>query len=115
MCLSGVPTREAEPVGHIGSKELVQAMCKSHNFGAGYQKGQARTLGHEQKLPGTGDISFLESQICFFGLSTDGNWPSRVIPGEAHGSPLQYSCLENPWAQKRLAGYSPWGDRVRYD
>ena len=25
-------------------------------------------------------------------------------PGEANGTPLQYSCLENP-----MEGYSPWG------
>ena len=30
-------------------------------------------------------------------------------PGEGHGNPLQYSCLENPSAQRSLAGYSPWG------
>ena len=35
-------------------------------------------------------------------------------PGEGHGNPLQYSCLENPmdrgawWA-------SPWGCRVGHD
>ena len=30
-------------------------------------------------------------------------------PGGGHGNPLQYSCLENPQGQRRLAGYSPWG------
>ena len=29
-------------------------------------------------------------------------------PGEGHGNPLQYSCLENPHGQKSLEGYSPW-------
>ena len=29
--------------------------------------------------------------------------------GGGHGSPLQYSCLENPHGQKSLVGYSPWG------
>ena len=29
-------------------------------------------------------------------------------PGEGHGSPLWYSCLENPHGQRSLAGYSPW-------
>ena len=29
-------------------------------------------------------------------------------PGEAHGNPLQYSCLEN-LMDRRLAGYGPWG------
>ena len=28
-------------------------------------------------------------------------------PGEGHGSPLQYSCLENPHGQRSLAGYNP--------
>ena len=30
-------------------------------------------------------------------------------PGGGHGNPLQDSCLENPHAQRSLAGYSPWG------
>ena len=29
-------------------------------------------------------------------------------PGEGHGNPLQYSCLENPHGKKSLAGYSLW-------
>ena len=29
-------------------------------------------------------------------------------PGRGHGTPLQYSCLENPHGQRRLAGYRPW-------
>ena len=29
-------------------------------------------------------------------------------PGEGHGNPLQYSCLENPHEQRSLAGYRPW-------
>ena len=27
-------------------------------------------------------------------------------PGEGNSNPLQYSCLENPHGQRRLAGYS---------
>ena len=30
-------------------------------------------------------------------------------PGGGHGSPLQYSCLENPHGQRNLEGSSPWG------
>ena len=30
-------------------------------------------------------------------------------PGEEQGNPLQYSCLENPYGQRSLTGYSPWG------
>ena len=32
-------------------------------------------------------------------------------PGEGHGNPLQYSCLENPHAQRSLEGYSPRGHK----
>ena len=32
-------------------------------------------------------------------------------PGEGHGDPLQYSCLENLHGQRSLAGYSPWGHK----
>ena len=30
-------------------------------------------------------------------------------PGGGHGNRLQYSCLENPYGQRSLAGYSPRG------
>ena len=36
-------------------------------------------------------------------------------PGGGHGSPLQYSCLENAHGQRSLVGYHPWGRRVRHD
>ena len=32
-------------------------------------------------------------------------------PGGGHGTPLQYSCLENPHGQRSLAARSPWGHR----
>ena len=32
-------------------------------------------------------------------------------PGEEHVNPLQYSCLENPYGQRNLGGYSPWGHK----
>jgi len=32
-------------------------------------------------------------------------------PGGRHGNPLQYSCLENPHAQRSLVDYSPWGSQ----
>ena len=30
-------------------------------------------------------------------------------PGEGHGNPLQYSCLENSMDYRNLVHYSPWG------
>ena len=32
-------------------------------------------------------------------------------PGEGNGSPLQYSCLENPMDGGSLVGYSPWDQK----
>ena len=34
----------------------------------------------------------------------------RFLRG-GHGNPLQYSCLENPYGQRSLVGYSPWGHK----
>ena len=31
--------------------------------------------------------------------------------GGGHGSPLYYSCLENPCGQRNMAGYHPWGHK----
>ena len=40
-------------------------------------------------------------------------------PGEGHGNPLQYSCLEKPYGQRSLVCYSPCGhkelDMIRSD
>ena len=36
-------------------------------------------------------------------------------PGRGHGSPLQYSCLENPHGQRSLVGYGPWSRRAGHD
>ena len=34
---------------------------------------------------------------------------SERSPGGGHSNPLQHSCLENPYGQRSLVGYSPWG------
>ena len=36
---------------------------------------------------------------------------SERSPGEGHGNPLQYSCLESPHEQQSLAVYSPKGHK----
>ena len=43
----------------------------------------------------------------------DAAWISggRRSPGEGHGNPLQYSCLEDSHGQRSLAGYSLWGHK----
>ena len=40
---------------------------------------------------------------------------SGRFPGVGNGKLLQYSCLENPIAQRNQAGYSLWSCRVRHD
>ena len=32
-------------------------------------------------------------------------------PGERHGNPFQYCCLENPPGQRSLENCSPWGHK----
>ena len=46
----------------------------------------------------------------------DGGWiPGlRRSPGEGHGNPPQYSCLENPMDRGAWWGYSPWGHKESY-
>ena len=40
---------------------------------------------------------------------------SGRFPEVENGYPYQYSCLEKSHGQSSLAGYSPWGSRVKYD
>ena len=40
---------------------------------------------------------------------------SGKSPGGGHGSPLQYSCLENSHGQRSLASYTLGSQRVRHD
>ena len=37
------------------------------------------------------------------------DWEDPLEEGMA--TPLQYSCLENPYGQRSLAGYSLWGHK----
>ena len=50
------------------------------------------------------------------GDKRDASWIPGLgrSPQGGHGSPLQYSCLQNPREQMSLAGYSPW-DRKEVD
>ena len=49
------------------------------------------------------------------GMSLLFNMLSRLVIGEGNGTPLQYSCLENPWMEEpgRLQSTGLLG--VRYD
>ena len=41
------------------------------------------------------------------------NW-TRLM-GEGNGTPLQYSCLKNPWTEQPGGPKSMWLQRVRQD
>ena len=57
--------------------------------------------------------SVVKESTCSAGVTED----MASIPGwgrylgEANGNPLQYSCLESPQGQRRLADYSPQGGK----
>ena len=42
-------------------------------------------------------------------------WSSTLIPGEDNGTPLQYSCLENPWMEEPGRLQSMGSQRVGCD
>ena len=52
-----------------------------------------------------------KDSTCNAGITgdVDLNPGSRGSPGGGLGNLLQYSCLENLYGQRSLAGYSPWG------
>ena len=63
------------------------------------------------------DFIFLGSKI-----TADGDCSHEIkrhlllgTPGGGNGSPLQYSCLENPHGQRSLVGYSMGSQRVGHD
>ena len=62
-------------------------------------------IGLPRWFPGVKNLPVSEGDIRDMG-SIPGSGRS---PGGGHGSPLQYSFLQNSHGQRRLAGYSPWG------
>ena len=48
--------------------------------------------------------------ILYFLVAQMGkNLPAvQEVLGEGNGYPLQYSCMENPYGQRSLVGYSAW-------
>ena len=64
---------------------------------------------HRAGLPG-GTSATEDSPVNAGNVRDTGSIPGLGgSPGGGHGSPLQYSCLENSQGQRSLAGYSPWG------
>ena len=67
-----------------------------------------RTLGLSFVGPGGP-----ECKASTYNAGDPGSIPgSGRSPGEGNGTPLQYSCLENPMDQS-LVGYTPWGHKSR--
>ena len=60
--------------------------------------------GKKADFPGDSDSKEFACNAGDLGLIS--RWGRS--PGEGHGNPLQYSCLENSHGQRSLAGYSPW-------
>ena len=56
-----------------------------------------------KNLPAMQETPALQGSISGLGRS----------PGEGHGNPFQFSCLENRHGQRGLPGYSPWGPKSR--
>ena len=52
-----------------------------------------------------------DSKESAYNVGDLGLIPVGKIPWRRNGDPLQYSCLENPYGQRSLAGYSPWGHK----
>ena len=65
--------------------------------GGSDSKESACNEGDLGSIPGLGDLGSIP------GLGRS--------PGGGHGSPHQYSYLENPCGQRNLVGYSPWGHK----
>ena len=94
--------------------------------GSSAGKESACSIGDPGSIPGSGRFPQRRDRLpnpVFFGFpgSSDGRESACNVgdlgsiprlgrsPGGRHGNPLQYSCLENLYGQRSLAGYSPCG------
>ena len=69
--------------------------------------GKSQKNVHSSRLP-----RWLCGKLSAFSLGDPGLIPgSGRSLGEGNGSPLQYSCLENPMDRGAWLGYSPWGHK----
>ena len=73
---------------------------KQKKFGH-HSKPLCRNMGFPDGSDGKGSTCNVGDLDSFPGLGR--------FPGEGHGNPLQYSCLENPHRQRSLADYSLCG------
>ena len=65
----------------------------------------AMNINHQEDFPGS-----LENKASAYNAGDLGLIPGLGrSSGKGNGSPLQYSCLENPKGRRILVGYCPWG------
>ena len=67
------------------------------------RRGRERGI-REEGFPGGSDRKESNCNVGDLGLI-----PGWGRSGGGHGSPLQFSCLQNPHGQRSLAGCGPWG------
>ena len=93
-----------ESAWNAGDPGLIPGMGRSPGEGTGYPLqyswGFSGDSVSEEATHNAGDLGSIP------GLGRS--------PGGGHGNPFQYSCLENPYRQRSLVGYSPW-DRKELD
>ena len=77
----------------------------------GMQSIGLKRVGHDwETKKSTSPIRWLSCKQSAFNAGDLGLIPeSGRLPGGGHGNLLQYSCLENPYGQKSLVSYTPWG------
>ena len=76
--------------------------CSIQRKGYFHYRWATLILYKEQYLPW---VSLVAQTVKNLGLILG----SGRFPGGGCGNPLQYSCLENPYGQRSLEGYSTWG------
>ena len=112
-CQGGRRSREIRLC--LRNRNLVRAAGMYFDISREQTQGSRETVHKEGNLElgeaersGLGCGSVGEESTCYVGDLGSIPWSGRS-PGGRHGSPLQYSCLENPHGQRILAGCSPGG------
>ena len=97
--------------GFPGSSADKESSCNAGDLGLIPGSGSSPGIG--DRVPTAVFLGFLgssDSKKSACNVGDLGLIPGlRIFLGKGHGNPLQYSCLENPYGQRSLAGYSPWG------
>ena len=85
------PAMQETPVGFLGQDDPLEKGSLPTPVFMGFPGGS----DGKESACNVGDLGLIPG----LGRSSEGG----------HGTPLQYSCLENPHGQRSLMGYSSWG------